>query len=505
MTADSCFRCFPPVFIIFRRRQPGFERYEQHGIEVKTDQSASVSFTLKIGSSTQSVTVEANAQMIETRSGALSQVITQQKIVDLPLNGRNAAALILLTPGTEDLRAGNANGSGDTVQTATSPNSMSISTNGARADTVNYNLDGGSNQDHYTNVNNPFPNPDAVQEFSVQSNSYSAEYGRGAGAIVNVVTKSGTNSLHGTAFDFLRNGDLNARNFFAAAPDQLKRNQFGGSVGGKIIKDKLFFFGTYQGTQSRDVSGGHSTTVPTAAERNGDFSQISRQLVNPYTGSPYAGNQIPTNQFTAASTKILSLLPQATNPGGVFYYNLPDNEHENQFMTRVDYNLSKHRLYGRYFYDDYTKDPVVGSANIVTATRGVGIFDQGVSVSDTYTLSPSLLNSAIFSYNRNNGSILSGAPFAFNSLGIDIASTTPPELQLAVSGFFTIASGHPGQFQSAQLSLRRHGSLGAWRARYRHRRRFHADGCQPGEHLPRKTEGIRSAAPETAAIRWPTS
>src|SRR6185437_15192335 len=112
----------------------GFERYEQRGIDVKTDQNSTVSFTLKIGSSTQSVTVEANAQMIETRSGSLSQVITQDKIIDLPLNGRNAAALILLTPGTQDLRAGNAGGSGDTVQTVTSPNSMSISTNGARAD-----------------------------------------------------------------------------------------------------------------------------------------------------------------------------------------------------------------------------------------------------------------------------------------------------------------------------------------------------------------------------------
>lgn len=422
----------------------GFERYEQRGIEVKTDQNATISFTLKIGSSTQSVTVEANAQMIETRSGALSQVITQQRIVDLPLNGRNAAALILLTPGTQDLRAGNAgNAAGDTVQTVSSPNAMSISTNGARADTVNYNLDGGSNQDHYTNVNNPFPNPDAVEEFSVQTNSYSAEFGRGAGAVVNVVTKSGANQFHGSAFDFLRNGDLNARNFFAAAPDQLKRNQFGGSVGGPIVKDKLFFFGTYQGTQSRNVSGGNVTTVPTAAQRAGDFSALSRQLVNPVTGASYPGNQIPSSQFTPASVKILGLLPQTASPSGIVHYDLPVNEHENQFMTRIDYNLNKQRIYGRYFYNKYTKDPVVGSSNIVASKGGVGLFDQGVSLSDTYTFGPTLLNSAIFSYNRNNGSVLSGAPFAFNSLGVNIASSTPPELQLAVTGFFTIASGHP--------------------------------------------------------------
>jgi outer membrane receptor protein involved in Fe transport len=120
----------------------------------------------------------------------------------MPLNGRNAASLVLLAPGTADLTAGNARGSGDTQQTATYPGGQSITSNGARADNINYNLDGGSNQDHYTNVNNPFPNPDALEEFSVQTNSYSAEYGRGAGAVVNVVTKSGTNQLHGGAFEF---------------------------------------------------------------------------------------------------------------------------------------------------------------------------------------------------------------------------------------------------------------------------------------------------------------
>src|SRR5262249_53857456 len=157
--------------------------------------------------------VTASAQMVEARSGALSHVVDQQKIIELPLDGRNAASLVLLAPGAVDLKAGNANGSGDTVQTVTYPGAVSVSANGGRADTANYNLDGGSNQDTYTNVNNPFPNPDAVEEFSVQTNSFSAEYGRGSGAIVNVVTKSGTNDFHGSAFEFFRNGDLNGRNF----------------------------------------------------------------------------------------------------------------------------------------------------------------------------------------------------------------------------------------------------------------------------------------------------
>src|SRR5947209_8570886 len=282
----------------------GFRRSEQLGIEVNADQTAGLPVQLQIGSVTESIQVTTSAEMIETRSGALSEVIKQQKIVELPLDGRNAASLILLAPGAVDLAAGNAGGVGDTRQTVTYPSSVSISANGGRADTVSYNLDGGSNQDTYTNVNNPFPNPDAVEEFSVQTNSFSAEYGRGSGAIVNVVTKSGTNSLHGSAFEFFRNGSLNARNFFAANHDQLKRNQFGGSVGGPIIKNRLFFFGTYQGTQLRDISAGNSTTVLTASLRAGDASSISRQIVNPFTKVPYPNNQIPVSQFDPVSVRL---------------------------------------------------------------------------------------------------------------------------------------------------------------------------------------------------------
>jgi len=437
------FPLLPVGFYSVAVEAQGFRHFEQRGVEVKTDQSSTVPVSLQIGSATQSVTVEANAQMVQTQSGALSQVVGQQKIVELPLNGRNAATLILLTPGTADTHVSNFSACSDTIQSTSYPGAQSVSANGARTDMVNYNLDGGSNQDPYTNVNNPFPNPDALEEFSVQTNSFSAEYGRGSGAIVNVVTKSGTNEFHGSAFDFLRNGDLNARNFFAAEPDQLKRNQFGGSIGGPIIRNKLFFFGSYQGTQSRNVTGGNSATVPTAAQRAGDFSSIDRQLVNPSTGVPFANNQIPVSDFAPASVKLLALIPQANDSSGVIHYILPVNEHENQFLTRVDYDLNKNRIYGRYFYSRYGRDPVIGSQNIITSNRGLDLFDQGAAVGDTFNFSPNLLNSFIFSYNRNNGTVVSGAPFSWTSLGIPIASTTPPELSLSVSGYFTISSGHP--------------------------------------------------------------
>src|SRR6266851_1800551 len=258
---------------------PGFRRFLQRNVTITTDVNVTVPISLQLGDVSETITVEARASLVETRSGALGQVVTRQKIVELPLNGRNAATLVLLSPGTADLGASNARGSGDVTHSADYPGAQAITSNGSRSEGVNYFLDGASNQDPWTNVNNPFPNPDALEEFSVQTNNYSAEYGRASGAVVNIVTKSGTNQLHGSLFEFLRNGAMNARNFFAPVPDHLKRNQFGGSAGGPIIKDRLFFFGTYQGTRLRNISTGNSAFVLTPAQRSGNFSNVTRQLV----------------------------------------------------------------------------------------------------------------------------------------------------------------------------------------------------------------------------------
>ena len=440
----------------------GFRRFEQTGIVVEADKSSTVPIRLEIGSPAETVRVEANAELVETRSGTLSKVVTEQAIVELPLNGRNAASLVLLAPGTADLNAGNARGRGDTQQTATYPGAQSIASNGARADDINYNLDGGSNQDHYTNVNNPFPNPDAVQEFSVQSNSYSAEYGRGAGAIVNVVTKSGTNQLHGSAFEFLRNGDLNARNFFAPTHDFLKRNQFGGSAGGPIKKDRLFFFATYQGTYVRNVSLGNTATVLTDAQRSGNFSALSRQLVDPISKMPFPGNIIQPSRIDPISAKILKYIPTSPRPDAFITYDLPLSDTEHQVMGRLDYNLSNQRFYTRYFYSSYDRLPVVGATSLITAARGFSDLNQNVSFGHTYTIRPTLLNSFIFSFNRINGTIISGAPFSFPDLGIPIAASKPPELVVSVSGYFSINSGHPGAFnrQNFEFSDSLHWILG---------------------------------------------
>jgi hypothetical protein len=426
---------------------PGFRRFEQRGITVAANVNVTVPINLVVGSLSETVTVEASAGLVETRSGTLGQVVNQQKIVELPLNGRNAATLVLLSPGTTDLGAGNSRGAGDVTHSADYPGAQAISSNGSRSEGINYFLDGASNLDPWTNVNNPFPNPDALEEFSVQTNNYSAEYGRASGAVVNIVTKSGTNQLHGSLFEFLRNGAMNARNFFAPVPDHLKRNQYGVSVGGPILKDKLFFFGTYQGTQLRNVSTGNSAFVLTAAQRNGNFSSVQRQLVDPKNNNaPIPGNIIPPSRIDPATLKLLPLIPIATSADGRITYDRPQVNSENQFMGRVDYNLTKHRLYGRYFYTKQNTDPISGKVSLVASGPGFTYFDQGASFNYTFTPSPTLLNNVLFSYNRNDTKRVSAAPFGVNTIGVNIAQPPVPEISLAVTGFFSIATGRQGEF-----------------------------------------------------------
>ena len=189
----------------------------------------------------------ADAAMVQTQDTTISEVVDQRRIIDLPLNGRQATDLILLSGGATVAP----NAAGRVATSHDYPTASPVSVSGGQENGNNYLLDGGDNNDSHSNVNLPFPMPDALQEFSVQTNGVPARYGLHPGAVVNVVTKSGTNSIHGDLFEFVRNGDFNARNFFAATQDSLRRNQFGGTVGGPIRKDKLFIFGGFQATRER--------------------------------------------------------------------------------------------------------------------------------------------------------------------------------------------------------------------------------------------------------------
>src|SRR5262249_3750233 len=234
---------------------------------------------------------------------------------------------------------------------------------GSQANGVSYLLDGGDNNDAFSNVNLPIPFPDAVQEFSVQTSAVPAQYGLHPGGIVNIVTKSGTNSVHGDVFDFLRNYELNARQKATPARDSLKRNQYGGVIGGPIKKDKLFFFGGYQGTRQRSNPAATQAHVPTSAVLNGDFSTLegassaggclatARALKDPNNGgAPFPGNKIPVNRFDPAAVKLVTTyIPQSSDPCGLTFFGQPANNPDYQIISRVDYVLSdKHTVYGRY-------------------------------------------------------------------------------------------------------------------------------------------------------------
>ncbi len=223
-----------------RVEKQGFSTYVQAGIRLSVDRAATQTVTLQVGQVSEQVTVQAEAELVTTRTATAGQLVDQKRIVELPLNGRRPERLIYLAAGTVDLGRNNCRicGHGGVY-----PGEETAGVNGAGMAQVNFQLDATSHNDTYLNTSLPFPNPDSVQEFNLQSSNFTAEYGNAAGAIVNIVTRSGTNEIHGSAFHYLRNGALNARQFFAPVQDQLKRNQFGGSLGGPIRRDRLFYFG----------------------------------------------------------------------------------------------------------------------------------------------------------------------------------------------------------------------------------------------------------------------
>jgi hypothetical protein len=436
-------------------QEPGFATYVQHGITLAVNQVATQNVTLQVGQITQQVTVQANTSLVTTQSAAIGQQITERSIVDLPLNGRETQQLVFLGAGTTNVSS---HYCGAGCEGGTMPGEQYAKVNGTVSNSVNYQMDGVDNNDTYINANLPFPNPDAVQEFTVQSDNMSAAYGNAVGGVVDVVTKSGTNQVHGDAFEFVRNGALNARNFFAPTTDSLKRNQFGGTVGGPIKKDKLFFFGSYQGTRISTAPQGQITFVPTAAERQGNFSDLlpGVQLVDPTTGIPFPGNVIPANDLSPVAQYLLQYVPLPNGPGRqLTYEGAPVIQDADEFLTKVDYYAGKHHLNGRYFFDNYNEPAFVPTTNILQANpNGNHVRVQTISFNDIYNASSSLMLNTWFGWNQQNGGSVSSAPFSIAKAGVNIATTNPPELFVSINGGFTINTNHLGNFNRGDQTVR---------------------------------------------------
>ncbi|GAC1654557.1 MAG: hypothetical protein NVS9B15_15270 [Acidobacteriaceae bacterium] len=419
------------------------------------DKSLTIEVKLRVGQTVETVNVQTNAVQVDTSTSTLSQVVEEKRIVDLPLNGRNAVALALLVPGTVQAPANGA----DQGQYKTIPSAITVSANGSRANQTGFNLDGSSNNDIYTNVNQPFPFPDALQEFSVQTSNYGARYGGNSGAVVNAISKSGTNEFHGDLFEFNRNAVFNARNHFATKRDQLKRNQFGGVLGGPIWRDHTFLFFGYQQTQIRNIQNGVTALVPTTAELNGDFSAIPTQLFNPATKAPYAGNQIPKSTFDPAAVLFATkYLPTPTTANGQITYGLPLSQSFNEYVVRGDQVLaSQDRLFARYYLDKYNNNPFLNPSNYLTTVSSTQIYSHNAILGETHVFSPNLLNDVRLSFSRvttNAGP----PPNSISAADLGIAVYQPPQFAKAldgmnVAGYFNTSSFPPSIMNRTAYTL----------------------------------------------------
>jgi hypothetical protein len=357
-----------------RVQASGFRTYSRTGIVLGADQRLTVNVELLVGATEETVVVEAGTQQIDTQTSTLTQVVDGRRMVDMPLNGRNAAKLTLLVAGA----VGAPEGGADTGPTKTFPGAVTISTNGSRQNQISYTLDGASFIDTFTNVNQPFPFPDALQEFSVQTSNYGAQFGNNAGGVVNVITKSGTNEFHGDVFAFHRNRVLNARNFFQSARDPLKRTQFGGTLGGPVINNKTFFFGGYQGNRIRSITGGLSAFVPNNANREGDFSALldaanpnnalarRATIVDPTTRQVFPDNIIPKSRFNSAALAFLDNIPRADGNGRITYGRRVRTDFD-EFVGKVDHLFSASQRIGvRYVANQFDDASAFDGRNLLT-------------------------------------------------------------------------------------------------------------------------------------------
>jgi hypothetical protein len=434
----------------------GFKTYEQKGIVLEVGSSISINATLSVGSKEQTIEVQAEALALQTEDATFKQTIDHDAVTEMPLNGRQMTALITASGGSSPAPGGDFTGSKYSYQT------ISVSIAGGGGNTTLWRFDGGDNQDYMANGNLPYPFPDAVSEFSVESTDLGAQDGGHVGGMVNVVTKSGGNSYHGSAFEFIRNNYLDSTNFFSTTPDTLHQNQFGGTFGGPIKRNKMFAFAAYQRTKADQSQSSTSATVPTAANLLGDYSATDGptceasgklvQLVDPLSGATLVGDKYPTTPTYSAPAlalqKYLPLPTSVTDPNncGFVRYSIPYLLTDNQFVTRVDYTASsKQNIYGRYFVDGYQFPAYFSPTNILITTQSGNIERvQTFTLGDAYTITPNVVNAAHISILRrvNNRGY---APNDINATTLGVSTSNlfqiqPNGLQMS-EGKFTIGGG----------------------------------------------------------------
>jgi len=391
----------------------GFRSYVQTGIVLQVNANPTINVVMALGAVSEQITVQANAAMVETRSTSVGQVMENQRILELPLNGRQVTDLLLLSPGVTP--NGNAGVAGGFASNRNYP-TLAITVAGGSPGSTLYLMDGATHNDPGTNLNLAVPFPDALQEFKIETSALPARYGHHASAVVNVATKSGSNQFHGSAFEFNRDGRFNAKNAFALTKDSLKRNQFGGAAGGPIATNKMFFFGAYQGTIIHTAPSTLTAFTPTAQMLAGDFTAIASPACNSgrqvALRAPFVDNKISPAQFDPVALKYLQYIPVSTDPCGRYQYGYPTPSTDNQVLGRVDYQVnSRHAIFARFMNIRYRLPYYFDGQNaLTTPSNTLDNLGRSLVVSDSYTLTSALINTLRIA-SIKSGNLRGASPF----------------------------------------------------------------------------------------------
>jgi hypothetical protein len=415
----------------------------QTGIVLQVDDSPIINVTMQVGQVSEQVEVQASTALVETQKTAIGQVVTNQQIAELPLNGRDPHELIFL--------AGMATAPGiGSMNSIRNYPTVVVSVAGGNGDGVAYLLDGSIWQDPYNSLSLPLPFPDALQEFKVETSAMQAQFGFHATATVNAVTRSGTNQFRGDAFEFVRNYLFNSRDAFAKQRDSYKRNQFGGVIGGPIIKDKLLFFAGYQRTSLRSDGVQLTAFIPNAAALTGDFTSLASAACNNGTAKTlpaalgFVNNQIPVNSLNPVAVNIMKTFPVSTDPCGRQLYGQVQNQDEDQIVSKLDYTHNqKHSFFGRFMLGRLNQSSTYdGKDPLSIGTYGFKDFDYGVNIGHTFLISNNLVNSLRVAANRTNIVKIGDNYKNWADFGANVTPLGGSMIAIAAPGAFSFGAGN---------------------------------------------------------------
>ena len=436
----------------------GFRTYVQTGIVLQVAATPAINAVLAVGAVEESVTVEAATPLVDVQSSGISDVVQNEEILSLPLNGRNAIELVMVA--------------GAAVQVTTAPSravpgGFGVSVAGGQSFGVAYLLDGAMHNNPQDNLNLPFPFPDALQEFSVATSGLSAQHGMHSGAAVSAITKSGTNRFSGNVFEFLRDRRVNATNPFAQigpdgtrVDDGLQRSQFGGTLGGPVVQNRLFFFGAYQGTRVRQQPAANIAFVPTPAMLAGDFTAFAAPACNGGRQITLRGgfenNRVNPAQFSRAALNMAKRLPASTDPCGQVTYSQRKDSNEGQYLGRVDYQrTADDTIFGRYMATSAVQPIPMRDGDTVLslfdAANNAGLLGldavaHSLALGDTRVFGANTVNSLRFAFNRSAVSRLAPETFDPYDIGSDVYSYQPHVMWLRVQGAFEAQNQGPSRF-----------------------------------------------------------